>query len=124
MSELYEAYKKLVEDIKQKWLGEYKILIEQLIDENEDYSNKLTTLQIELDSLKDMEFQADIEHEIWSSWMRYMFTCGTFNDDGTWTMPADKVERWQLQMDTAYSELTEREKESDREQVRKHWGMK
>ena len=76
----------------------------------------------ELDErLRDMELQADVEHEIWSSWMRYMFTCGTINDDGTWTMPKGKVERWQRQMKTPYSELTEREKDSDREQVRKHW---
>ncbi len=84
----------------------------------------LAAAQAEVERLRDMELQADVEHEIWSSWMRYMFTCGTFNDDETWTMPSDKVERWRRQADTPYSELSEREKESDREQVRKHWEAK
>jgi hypothetical protein len=34
-------------------------------------------------------------------------------------MPADKVERWQRQVGLKYSGLTEREKESDREQADK-----
>lgn len=62
---------------------------------------------------------ADLEHERWSSWMRWMFTTGTFNADGTWTMPAALVERWQRQMNTPYAELSEREKDSDRKEVDK-----
>jgi hypothetical protein len=57
---------------------------------------------------------ADQEHDRWSRWMRYMFGCGTLNPDGTWTMPADKVNRWRVQAQTTYAGLTEREKESDR----------
>lgn len=62
---------------------------------------------------------ADISHDIWSHWMRWMFTVGTFNEDGTWTMPAEKVERWKRQMNTPYAELSEQERESDREQADK-----
>ena len=62
---------------------------------------------------------ADISHDIWSHWMRWMFSVGTMNADGTWTMPAEKVERWQRQMNTPYADLTEREKDSDREQADK-----
>ena len=62
---------------------------------------------------------ADVSHDIWSHWMRWMFTTGAFNDDGTWTMPAALVERWKRQMETSYTELTEREKDSDREQADK-----
>lgn len=51
--------------------------------------------------------------------MRYQFSVGTFNEDGTWTMPADKVKHWQRQVDTPYAQLTEREKDSDREQADK-----
>jgi hypothetical protein len=65
-----------------------------------------------------IEILADIEHERWSKWMRYMFECGTFNEGGTWTMPADKVERWHRQVGTPYAELSDREKESDRDEVR------
>jgi cytochrome P450 len=62
---------------------------------------------------------AYLQHDIWASWMRYMFTCGTLNPDGTWTMPAEKVQRWQRQMVTPYSELTDNERESDRQQADK-----
>lgn len=34
-------------------------------------------------------------------------------------MPKEKVERWTRQMNTNYEDLTEKEKESDRNQVRK-----
>lgn len=60
------------------------------------------------------EIVADVQHDIWAHWMRYMFSCGALNPDGTWTMPADKVERWHRQMNTPYADLTERERESDR----------
>lgn len=51
--------------------------------------------------------------------MRWQFSVGTFNEDGTWTMPAEKVERWQRQMNTPYAQLPENEKEGDREQADK-----
>lgn len=50
----------------------------------------------------------------WSGWMKYMMGIGTLNDDGTWTMPAWAVERWTRQMTTAYAELPEAERASDR----------
>ena len=62
---------------------------------------------------------ADVQHDIWSHWMRWMFSVGTFNADGTWIMPAEKVQQWQRQMNTPYSELSEQEKESDRDQADK-----
>jgi len=49
----------------------------------------------------------------WAGWMKYMFEKGTENPDGTWTMPASFVERWQRQMNTAYDDLPESEKQSD-----------
>lgn len=62
---------------------------------------------------------ADVQHAIWAHWMRWQFTCGQFNEDETWTMPAVKVQRWQRQMNTPYAELTDQERESDREQADK-----
>lgn len=62
---------------------------------------------------------ADVQHAIWSHWMKYMFTQGTINPDGSWTMPEEKVGRWMRQMTTPYSELSEKEQQSDLEQADK-----
>ena len=62
---------------------------------------------------------ADAQHEIWSHWMRYMFSCGEFNSDGEWVMPEEKYDRWARQMNTHYFELSEKERESDRDQADK-----
>ena len=62
---------------------------------------------------------ASVQHAIWSHWMKYLFTCGTYNLDGSWTMPKEKVDRWTKQMNTTYQELSEAEKESDRHQADK-----
>jgi hypothetical protein len=51
--------------------------------------------------------------QAWSGWMKYMFSKGTFNPDGSWTMPMEYVERWMRQSETLYDNLSEREKESD-----------
>ncbi len=68
---------------------------------------------------KEIERLADIQHSIWSHWMKYMFTCGTYDSYGNWLMSKEKVDRWQRQMNTDYEDLTEKEKESDRDQARK-----
>jgi len=60
---------------------------------------------------------AAIIHGQWSGWMEYLFQKGTFNRDGTWTMPAWAVGRWTRQMKTSYDDLSEEEKESDRQEA-------
>jgi hypothetical protein len=62
---------------------------------------------------------ADLQHEIWSHWLRYLFEVSLQNDDGTVTVPADKVERWKRQMITKYADLSDNEQNSDLEQARK-----
>lgn len=57
---------------------------------------------------------AALAHEQWSGWMKWQFSKGTFNADNTWTMPTWAVERWTRQMGTAYTDLPEEEKASDR----------
>jgi len=66
-----------------------------------------------------IEKLADVQHAIWAHWMTYMFSCGMVRTDGAWIMPADKAARWTMQAGTPYAKLTEREKESDRDQARK-----
>jgi hypothetical protein len=70
--------------------------------------------------ITNIDDHADLEHEIWASWMRYMFSKGTYNPDGSWTMPVGLVIRWERQMNTPYPLLTEKEQKSDIEQVQKH----
>ena len=63
---------------------------------------------------------AAVQHEIWSHWMKYLFDqCDEEDTDSGWTIPLDKVWRWSRQMTTPYSELSEQEKENDREQADK-----
>ena len=53
-------------------------------------------------------------HGQWAGWKVYQFSKGTYNADGSWTMPKWAVDRWTRQMKTPYRELSEDEKESDR----------
>ena len=57
---------------------------------------------------------------LWSHWQRYLHSTCERTDDGSLVIPAHLVERWETQMDTPYSALSEEEKESDREQVRRY----
>jgi len=60
---------------------------------------------------------ADLCHRQWSGWMEYLFSKGTFNDDGTWTMPAWAVKRWTAQMVATYEDLSPEEQNSDRKEA-------
>ena len=67
-----------------------------------------------------METLAAVEHERWSHWQRYMHSKGIRQSDGSLLLPAEFVTRWEKQIATKYTELDDKEKESDREQVRKY----
>lgn len=66
-----------------------------------------------------LEVLANQQHDIWSHWMKYLFSVGTHNADGSYTISKENVDRWIKQCRTPYSELSESEKESDREQALK-----
>mgnify|MGYP003973184805 FL=1 len=51
-----------------------------------------------------LEVLADLEHRQWAHWTRYML------DNFT----PENVDRWRKQVQTDYSDLSEREKDSDR----------
>ena len=79
------------------------------------YSITLSKTEIKIDK---KERLASIQHDIWSHWMKYQFSkCE--EKDGSLIIPKELVERWKYQMNTKYSNLTEKEKDSDREQVSK-----
>lgn len=72
-----------------------------------------------------IEELASIQHNIWSHWMKYLLAQTTknvhvnkINPDG-YIIPLEKVEKWSRQMTTKYEELSEQEKQSDRDQVMK-----
>lgn len=66
-----------------------------------------------------IEALAEYAHIAWSGWMNYLFMFGTHNDDGTFTIDADKVTRWKRQASTDYADLPEEEKDSDRIEARR-----
>ena len=61
-----------------------------------------------------VEILASWVHDVWSHWMGYVFSKSIPNEDGSYTIPADLVQRWQRQIDTFYEDLPEEEKHSDR----------
>jgi hypothetical protein len=71
-----------------------------------------------LDSL--VETLAAIEHERWSHWQRYVHSKGMRQPDGSMVIPAELVRRWDTQIATHYTQLSEKEKESDRQEVRRY----
>lgn len=67
-----------------------------------------------------IELGADLEHTRWAKWQRYLHSLCVKNPDGSLTIPKERVERWERQINTQYSELPENEKEYDRIEVRKY----
>jgi hypothetical protein len=67
-----------------------------------------------------VEALAAIEHERWAHWQRYVHSKGERRADGTLVIPAELVKRWDAQIATSYSDLSEPEKVSDREQVARY----
>lgn len=63
--------------------------------------------------IEDIELLSDIQHEIWSHWMKWFFE----NDTD------ENRERWKKQMNTKYDDLSEKEKESDRKVVKEFMGF-
>jgi hypothetical protein len=67
-----------------------------------------------------IEDLAAIEHDRWAHWQRYVHGKGTRLPDGSLILPAEVVRRWDEQIAKKYAELTQEEKESDRDQVRRY----
>ena len=65
---------------------------------------------------------ADIEHQRWASWQKYLHSrCTRLN--GSLIMSPKYVSYLERLIDIPYSKLTEEEKDSDREEVRKYWKL-
>lgn len=64
-----------------------------------------------------IEILADLEHNRWAHWQKYLHSCCIKNKDGSLTIPKEKVLRWENQIKTKYDALSE--KDSDRRQAKK-----
>ena len=62
---------------------------------------------------------ADLCHEQWAGWMKYLFSKSIHGSDGSVVIPPELVERWRRQMETPYSQLSEPEQNSDRNEADK-----
>jgi hypothetical protein len=70
-----------------------------------------------LENPQTIELLAAIEHERWARWQRYVHDRCERREDGSILIPPDLVARWETQIETPYLQLSEHEKDSDREQV-------
>ena len=70
-----------------------------------------------------LEPLAAIEHERWAHWQKYLHSQCSKNNDGSLTIPSELVERWERQLNTPYHDLSQKEKESDREQVSRYLNL-
>lgn len=67
--------------------------------------------------LSTREQLAEYAHNAWAGWMKYMLEKTIETGDGCEEIPAWAVERWTRQMNTAYKDLPEDEKISDRKEA-------
>lgn len=76
------------------------------------------TDNLSLLSRKDLiEKLAAIEHDRWAHWQSYLHEQCVRQEDGSLIIPAKLAERWEKQIATPYTSLSDEEKNSDREQV-------
>jgi len=66
-----------------------------------------------------VEALADYAHGAWSEWMSFLFANSDKRVRGDVIIPVHLVRRWEKQMRTQYKDLSESEKESDRQQARR-----
>lgn len=66
-----------------------------------------------------IEQAAAMEHARWARWQKYLFSKSIMDSSGA-RITIDLVERWNRQIETPYSELSEAEKESDRKEAREY----
>jgi hypothetical protein len=80
--------------------------------------DKLTKKQREL-----FEALAAAEHERWSDWQRILHNRCEVREDGCLVIPAELAAHWEQQIGTPYEDLSEEDKDKDREQVWRYWPL-
>lgn len=106
----------------------YRFVVERRKAAMKDYIDALEARRYSLESILGMhgcdlrERIAEVQHGIWSHWMKYLFNQCTdvdTEDDRVVAIPPDLEKRWRRQMWTNYRDLPEHERESDRHQADK-----
>lgn len=64
-----------------------------------------------------IEKLASYEHDRWSRWQKHVFNKSILNKDGSYTIPKEYVDKWTRQINTSYIDLTEEEKQKDRDEA-------
>jgi len=70
-----------------------------------------------LESSKTIDRLAAVEHERWSHWQQYVHDQGERQSDGSLLIPAEIVAHWDKQIVARFADLSDEERQSDREQV-------
>lgn len=93
--------------------GEFETIEEAII-----YAIKEAMLEPpECHQITSIEVLAETQNIIWSHWTDHQFSKCIENEDGSLTIPKELVIRWKRQANTNYNELSEKEKQSDRDIV-------
>lgn len=82
---------------------------DKLMDVAVAYVSEELKTEAEWRAAIDYEAVAAVEHDQWAHWTAYMLD----------NLSRENIIRWSLQIETPYAELTEAEKESDREWAHK-----
>lgn len=68
-----------------------------------------------------IEQLAAIEHERWADWQKWCHK--VLRENNPSPEQGDILERWDKQIETSYEKLSESEKQSDRDQVKRYWPL-
>lgn len=64
---------------------------------------------------------ASIEHDRWADWQKWCHK--VLRENNSFPGKEDILERWDRQIETPYVNLSEKEKQSDRDQVDRYWPL-
>ena len=89
--------------------------------------DSLTTMENQPTKEEIIEKLAAIEHIRWAHWQKYLHSkCYRIPSDkygADIAFPVELFDRWERQINTPYAMLSDREKQSDREEVMKYWPL-
>jgi len=66
---------------------------------------------------------AEIEHQRWSNWQHYLHRQCVRDEVGNLIISAEYARNLERKIETDYKDLTEKEKNSDRDEVMKYWNL-